>query len=173
MTTISGHLTDAMAQRLVDGLLDPVRDAGAEVHTASCPGCAALVASYRALGEALGELEVPELPADFTAAVLDRIDRVEAAQARERRFAVAVMVGLVAVAAGALVAAGVGGLASTVGSVADTLGQATQALRIGRGVLPGLLAALRLPLLVGAAVVAIPLLFGLTRLMPAPRTETI
>lgn len=172
MTTISGHLTDAMAQRLLDGQLDPVRDAGAEAHAASCPGCAALVASYQALGEALSDLEIPELPADFTAAVLDRIDRAEAVHARERRFALAVLAGLLAVAAGALVAAGVGGLASTVGAVADALGQATQALRIGRGVLPSLLAALRLPLLVGAAAVAVPLLFGLTRLMPAPRTET-
>jgi anti-sigma factor RsiW len=173
MTTISGHLTDAMAQRLVEGLLDAERDAGAEAHAAGCPGCAALVESYRVLGEALGELEVPELPADFTASVLDRIDRAEAAQARERRFAVAVLAGLLAVAAGALVAAGVGGLASTVGNLADSLGEATRALRLGQGVLPGLLAALRLPLLVGAAAVAIPLLFGLTHLMPAPRTETI
>ncbi len=173
MTTISGHLTDAMAQRLIDGLLDPVRDAGAEAHAASCPGCTALVESYRVLEEALDGLEVPELPAGFTAAVLDRIDRAEAVQARERRLAVAVLAGLLAVAAGALVAAGVGGLASTVGGVADSLGQATQALRIGKGVVPSLLAALRLPLLVGAAAVAFPLLLGLTRLMPAHRTETI
>ena len=173
MTTISGHLTDAMAQRLVDGLLDPELDAGAEAHAASCAECAALVETYRVLGDALEDLDVPALPAGFTAAVMDRIDRVEAARARERRLAVAVLAGVLAVAAGVLVAAGVGGLASTVGDVADSLGSATQALRISRGVLPALVSALRLPLLVGAAAVAIPILFGLTRLMPAPRTETI
>jgi anti-sigma factor RsiW len=173
MTTISGHLTDAMAQRLVDGLPDPERDAGAEAHAAGCPACAALVESYRLLGGALDDLEVPALPAGFTASVLERIDRVEAARSRERRLAVAVLAGSLALAAGALVAAGVGGLASTVGGLADGLGQAAQALRLSKGVLPALLSALRLPLLVGAAAVAVPLLFGLTRLMPAPRTETI
>jgi len=173
MTTISGHLTDAMAQRLIEGLLDPERDAGAEAHAATCPECAALVETYRILGDALDGLDVPALPADFTASVMDRIDRIEAARARERRFAVAVLAGILAVAVASLVAAGVGGLASTVGGLADALGQATQALRLGRGVVPGLLSALRLPLLVGAAAVAIPLLFGLTRLMPATRTQTI
>jgi anti-sigma factor RsiW len=173
MTTISGHLTDAMAQRLVDGVLDPVRDAGAEAHAGCCAECAALVETYRILGDALDDLAVPAPPADFTAAVMDRIDRVEAAQARERRFAVAVLAGLLAVAAGALVAAGVGGFASTVASLADGLGPATQALRLGKGLVPGLVSALRLPLLVGASAVAIPLLFGLARLMPAPRTQSI
>lgn len=173
MTTISGHLTDAMAQRLLDGQLDPERDAAAEAHAATCPECAALVESYRLLGAALDDLEVPALPADFTASVLERIDRVEAARARERHLAVGVLAGLLLVAAGALLAAGVGGLAATVGSLADHLGPAAQALRLGKGVLPSVLAAVRLPLLVGAAAVAIPLLFGLTRLMPAPRTETI
>jgi anti-sigma factor RsiW len=173
MTTTSGHLTDAMAQRLADGLLDPTADAGAEAHAAGCPDCAALVESYRLLGEALEDLEIPALPADFTASVLDRIERVEVAQARERRLAVAVLAGVLLVAAGALVAAGVGGLASTVGGWADGLGEASRAFRIGRGVVPSLLSALRLPLLVGAAAVTIPVLFGLTRLMPAPRTSSI
>jgi anti-sigma factor RsiW len=173
MTTISGHLTDAMAQRLVDGLLDAGRDAGAEAHAASCPACAALVESYRLLGDALDDLDVPALPTDFTASVLQRIDEVESAQARERRLAVAVLAGILLVAVGALVAAGAGGLGTTVGQLADQLGQATQALRIGRGVVPSLVTAVRLPLLVGAAAVAIPLLFGLTRLMPAPRTEIV
>jgi anti-sigma factor RsiW len=173
MTTISGHLTDAMAQRLIEGLLDQERDAGAEAHAAACPECAALVESYRILGDALDDLDVPALPAGFTAAVMDRIDRIEAARARERRFAVALLASLLAVAAATLVAAGVSGFATTVAGLADGLGQATQALRIGRGLVPSLLSALRLPLLVGAAAVAIPLLFGLTRLMPATRTQTI
>jgi anti-sigma factor RsiW len=173
MTTISGHLTDAMAQRLVDGLLDPDADAGAEAHAAACVECAALVESYRRLGDALDGLDLPELPAGFTAGVMDRIDRLEAARARERRLAAAVLSGILAAAAGVLLAAGVGGFATTVASVADGLGPVTQALRIGQGVLPGLLAALRLPLLVGAAACAIPILFALARLMPAPRTQQI
>ncbi len=173
MTTISGHLTDAMAQRLVDGLSDPVADAGVEAHLAGCPACAALVESYRILGDALDDLDLPALPADFTDGVLARIDALETARARERRLAAAVLAGILAAAAGVLVAAGVGGLATTVGGLADGLGQATQALRIGKGVLPAVISAARLPLLVGAAAAAIPLLFGLTRLMPATRTQSI
>lgn len=173
MTTISGHFTDAMAQRLVDGMLDPVADAGAEAHALGCPACAALVESYRALGDALDDLALPPLPADFTAGVLDRIAALETARSRERRAAAAVLAGILAVAAAALVVSGVGGLASAVGGVADGLGEMTQALRLSRGVVPSLLSALRLPLLVGAAACALPLLLALSRLMPAPRTETI
>ncbi len=173
MTTISGHLTDAMAQRLVDGMLDPVADAGAEAHALGCPACAALVESYRVLGDALGDLELPLLPADFTAGVLGRIDALETARARERRAAAAVLAATLAVAAGALAASGVGGLASAVGGLADGLGELAQAFRLSKGVVPGLLSALRLPLLVGAAACALPLLLALSRLMPAPRTETI
>ncbi len=173
MNTFSEHLTDAMAQRLLDGVLDPVHDAGAEAHAGQCPECAALVESYRILGDALDGLAVPELAAGFTASVLERIEVAEARQARERWLAVSVLSGVLLVAAGALLAAGAGGLAATVSGWADGLAEATRALSIGRQVLPGLLAALRLPLLAGAAAVVIPLLLGLTRLMPAPRTQSI
>jgi anti-sigma factor RsiW len=171
MTTFTGHLTDGQAQRLLDGQLDPVRDADVAEHAAACPDCAALVESYRFLGEALEELERPELPADFTASVLARIDDVEAARARERRVGFAVMSAVLLAAAGTLAAAGAGGFATTVGGLADGLGDAARAFRLGQGVLPGLLSALRVQLLVGAAAVALPLLVGLSRLMPAPRTE--
>jgi anti-sigma factor RsiW len=173
MTTFGGHLTDPMAQRLVDGLLDPERDAGAEAHALGCPSCAALVESYRILGQALEGLAAPELPADFTASVLDRIEATELARARERRLATGILAGVLLVAAGALLAAGASGLATTVGTWADGLGEASSAFRIGRGVLPGLVSALRLPLLAGASALALPLLLGLSRLMPAPRTRTI
>lgn len=173
MTTISGHLTDAMAQRLVDGMLDPATDAGAEAHARECAGCAALVESYRLLEGALDDLDLPEVPAGFTAAVLDRIDALEATRARERRVAVAVLAGLLAAAAAAVVISGVGGLATTAGQVAEGLGELSRALRVGMGVVPSLLSAVRLPLLVGAAACALPLLLGLARLMPVHRTETI
>jgi hypothetical protein len=44
---------------------------------------------------------------------------------------------------------------------------------VGRGILPGLLAALRLPLMVGAAALALPLLLGLNRLMPTAQRARI
>ena len=173
MTTFTGHLTDAQAQRLLDGLLDAAADAGVEAHARGCPHCAALVDSYRLLGEAVDDLALPELPADFTASVLERIEVVEAAVARERRLALLVLAGVLLVAGGALAAAGAGGLATTVGGWADGLAEATRALRFSRGVVPGVLAAMRLPLLVGAAACAVPLLLALSRLMPVHRTETI
>lgn len=172
MTTLDGHLTDDLAQRLADGLADPAAAVGAEAHLSRCEACAALVESYRELAEALEDLPLPDLPADFTAAVLDRIEVAEAQGARERRFALGVLSAVLVVAAGAAVAGGAGGLAGAVAGWADGLGDASQLLRIGRGVLPGLLSALRLPLLVGAAAVALPVIFGLSRLMPAYRTET-
>jgi len=59
-----------------------------------------------------------------------------------------------------------------VAGVADGLGDAAHALRIGQGLLPGLVSALRVQLLLGTAAVALPLLLALSRLMPAPRAET-
>jgi anti-sigma factor RsiW len=171
VTTFTGHLTDGQAQRLLDGLLDPVLDADVAEHAAACPDCAALVESYRFLGEALGDLALPELPADFTAGVLARIETSEAALVRERRVGFAVMSVVLLGAAGALAAAGAGAFATTVAGWADGLGEAARALRLGQGLLPGLLAALRVQIIIGAAAVAVPLLIGLSRLMPAPRAE--
>jgi anti-sigma factor RsiW len=173
MKTFTGHLTDAQAQRLVDGLLDAAQDAGVEPHAAACAECAALVETYRILGEALDGLPVPELPADFTAGVLGRIELAEAAGARERKVAAGILAAVAAAACAALVAAGVSGLAAEVSDWAGGLGDAARALRIGSGVLPGLVSALRVQLLLGAAAVAVPLLVGLSRLMPAHRVETV
>jgi uncharacterized membrane protein YgcG len=173
VTTLSGHLTDAQAQRLVDGQPDPALDEGAAAHAAACPGCGGLVESYRALAGALDGLELPEAPPGFTAGVLARIEAVEAAQARERRLAIGILACVLLAVAGALAAAGVGGLGASVGGLAGHLGEASRALRVGAGVVPGLLSALRLQLLLGAAAVAVPLLMALARLMPAPRTQAI
>ena len=167
MTTISGHLTDAQAQRLIDGLLDAARDTGVEAHALRCPECAALVESFRALGEALDGLPLPPLPDDFTAGVLARIEVEELAQARERRVAALVVAAAALLGAVALTAAVAGGVGPTVSAVADQLGLAARALKLGSGVLPGLLSAMRGYLLVATAAAAIPLFYGLARLMPA------
>jgi anti-sigma factor RsiW len=171
MTTVSGHLTDAQAQRLLEGLLAGERDQGVEAHVHACAECAALVESYRALGDALEGLELPALPADFTASVLERIDAVEAAARRERRLAALVVSGVLLAGLAALGFAVAGGVAPAVTEAAERLGAAARALRFTREVLPGVVSAVRVHLLIGAAAAALPLLYGLSRLMPAPRVE--
>jgi len=173
MTTVSGHLTEAQAQRLLERSLDPVADAGAAEHAASCDECAALVESFRALDDALDGLEVPELPADFTAQVMARIDDAERAAARERTwaFGLAAAVGLVGVLA--LVAAGATGLGNAVSTVSEQLDLAARAVRVAAGVLPGLLSALRLQLLLATTALSLPIMYGLSRLMPAARAQSV
>jgi anti-sigma factor RsiW len=166
------HLTDELAQGLLDRQLDPACCAEVEAHLACCAGCGALVESYRVLGESLDRLDPGEPPPDFTAAVMQRIDDVERARARERRLAFGIVAGTLVAAAAVRVVAGAGSLASAVGAWAETVGHSAQAFRIGRGLLPGVLSAVRLPLLLAAAACALPLLAMLARLMPAPRTET-
>ena len=173
MTTVSGHLTEAQAQRLLDGTLDPASDAGVAEHAAACAGCGALVESFRALGEALDGLTVPELPADFTAQVMARIDEAERAAARERRWAFGIAAAVLLVAGASLAAAGATGLGNAVSAVSERLDLAVRAARLGAGVLPGLLSALRLQLLLATTLFSLPLIFGLSRLMPAARTETV
>jgi anti-sigma factor RsiW len=173
MTTLSGHLTEAQAQRLIDGMLDPASDGGVAEHATACPECAGLVESFRALDEALEGLTVPELPADFTAQVMARIDDAERAAARERRWALGLAAAVVLLAGAGLALAGATGLGHAVSAVSERLDLAARAIRVGAGVLPGLLSALRLQLLLASTALSLPILYGLSRLMPAPRTESI
>ncbi len=173
MTALQGHLTDAQAQRLVDGALPADEALRAEAHLAGCPACAAEVETYRLLSSALDDLEVPALPADFTDGVLARIDARERALARERRHAIAILAGVVAATAAAFAVAGAAAWAPTVSSAADLLGSGARALHLASGFVPSVVSALRLQIILAAAAMALPLLLALVRLMPAPeRSET-
>ena len=171
MNTIAGHLTDAQAQRLLDGVLRRDEAAEVEAHAASCADCAALVDSYRELALSLSALPAPELPADFTASVLERVARRERTVARERRAAVAVVGGALLALAAALVAGGGGAWIPVATRFADQLGAVAHALRIGSQILPPVLGTLRVPIAATSAALALPLLLALSRFIPSPRTE--
>jgi anti-sigma factor RsiW len=170
--TRSEHLSDAQAQQLVDGALPAGEAPGLERHLAGCAACQANVATYRMLSAALEDLDVPELPADFTDGVLARIDAQERALARERRHAVAILAGLLAATAAALVWAGASAWAPVVSSAADQLTSVTHALRIASRFVPEVFGALRVQIILAAGALALPLLLALSRLMPTPRAET-
>lgn len=173
MTTFSGHLTEAQAQRLLDGVLLPAEATEAEAHAAECAECQALIASFAALSDALGGLAVPDLPADFTAGVLDEIDARERAVVRERRLAWTLcLAGVLAIAGVAAWLLGTSGWGPVVNGLAERMGAAGRALRLAAGVLPPVVATARLPLAVALAALVAPLLLLLSRLMtPSPRTE--
>jgi anti-sigma factor RsiW len=173
MTTLSGHLTEAQAQRFLDRALEPATDLGVAEHATSCAECGALVESFRALDEALAGLPLPELPADFTAQVMARIDGADRAAARERRWAFGLAATVLLVAGAGVLAGGAGGLGGVVSSLADQLEPAGRAIRVAAGVLPGLISALRLQLLLATTAFSLPIIYGLSRLMPAARTESI
>jgi len=173
MTTVRGHLTEAQAQRLLEQSLDHSTDAGVTEHAAACAECGALVESFRALDDALDGLTVPELPADFTAQVMARIDVVERAAARERRWAFGIAAAVILVAGVSLAGAGATGLGNAVSTVSERLDLAARAIRVGAGVLPGLLSALRLQLLLATTALSLPIFYGLSRLMPSARAEAI
>jgi anti-sigma factor RsiW len=170
MTTFTGHLTDSQAQRLVDGALLDAESSAVVAHEAGCAECQALAASYRALGHALGGLEIPELAPDFTEGVLDRIDRCERAGARERRAAAAIVVaGAFALAAALGLSVGLWGDAVVRGL--DLLASAGHAVSVSLEVAAPVLSALRVHIGLLCAVLAAPMLVALSRLMPAPATE--
>ncbi|HEY6099032.1 MAG TPA: zf-HC2 domain-containing protein [Anaeromyxobacter sp.] len=172
MTILTGHLTDAQAQRLLDGALSAAEAPAVERHVAGCAACQATVATYRMLSEALEDLDVPELPAGFTEGVLARIDVHERAAASERRHAVAILAGVLAATAVAFAVAGASAWAPVVSSIADLLAGAVRAFRIGSAFVPDVVGALRFQIIFAAAVLALPLMLALARLMPAPRAET-
>jgi anti-sigma factor RsiW len=170
MTTFSGHLTDAQAQRLVDGVPRLEEASEVESHAACCAECQALVESYRALEAALEGLEPTPLPADFTKGVIARIETRERAAARERRLAAAISAAVLA----AITATALAGSSVWVPAAArlvDQMSAAGRALQVGAEVLPPLVSALRLPIAALCAVVAFPVLFALSRLIPSQRTE--
>ena len=173
MTTIHRHLNAAQAQRLIDEVLDPDGDAGVAAHAATCLECRALVDSFRLLGGALDRLEVPELPSDFTAQVMSRIDGAERAAARERRWALGLAASVILVAGVGVLAAGANGLGHTVSALSEQLDLAARGISVGAGVLPGLFSALRLQLLLTTTALSLLIIYGLSRLMPAARTESI
>ncbi len=158
------HLTDDEAQlHLESGLAAPER-ARVETHLAGCPSCQALVMSFEALSEALSSMPVAEPPADFTAVVMARIDERELARASERQAALAVL-GAVAVSlVAALAFAGQAAWAPALSSVSTGAVKALHAFRITSDVLSPLVSALRLQIIVVAAVVGIPLTLALSRL---------
>lgn len=171
MTPSGAHLTDDRAQRLLDGVLPAADAAQAADHAASCPGCAALLESYRALSVALDALPGPDLPDDFTAGVLQRVEERERAVSRERRTALAVLGGITAALAAALLVGGNATWVPTAARLADQLGSLSQTVRLGAQVLTPVVSVLRLPIAAACAALCIPLLFALSRLIPSPRTE--
>jgi anti-sigma factor RsiW len=171
MTNPILHLTDAQAQRLVDGMLSAAEAPAVERHAAACAECRATVETYRMLATALEELEAPELPADFTDGVLALVETRERTLARERRHAFSILGALAACTVAAFAVAGASAWAPLFSSAADTFGAAAEAFQIGSTFLPHVVGALRLQIIVVAAALAVPLLLALARLMPQQRTE--
>jgi anti-sigma factor RsiW len=171
MTTSTPHLDETLAQRLVDGALPEDERRRAEAHAAACPACAAEVEGWRMLSAALDDLAAPEPPADFTAAVLERIDARERALARERRHALVIVAAAVAATAVAFAAAGARAWAPVVSQATDAFAAAVRVVHVGSAFLPDVVAALRFQIILAAAALALPLLLGLVRLMPAPHRE--
>jgi anti-sigma factor RsiW len=163
---MSHHLTDELAQSLVDGLLPAALRDGCEAHVAACAECRIVVESYRALGDALAGLDAPLPPPDFTDAVMDRIEARERVHAWERRLALGI-VGVAACAALAILAfVGASAWAPILSRVSDGVGDAARAFTLGASVLSPVLRALRLQIALGCAAVGLPLLFALSRLVP-------
>ena len=173
MTNPSLHLTDAQAQRLVDGMLSAAEAPAVERHAAACAECRATVETYRVLASALENLEVPPVPEDFTADVLALVEHRERALARERRHALAILGVLAACTVAAFAIAGASAWAPVLSSVAETLGTAARAVQVASTFVPHLVGALRLQIIVAAAALAVPLLVALSRLMPQPQPHRV
>lgn len=171
MSPARTHLTDELAQRWLDGALPAGEAAEVAEHASACPDCAALVESYRALSLALDALPGPELPDDFTAGVLTRVEARERTLSRERRAALAVLGGIAVALAAALIIGGNGAWVPNAARLAEQLGSVAHTLRLGAQVLPPVVSTLRLPIAALCAALCLPLAFALSRLTLSPRTE--
>ena len=161
------HLTEDEAQLLVDGTLPAGDETRLRSHHLACPDCQALVLSFEALDEALDGLPAAEPPVDFTVGVMARIDARERSLAAERRVAVALLGALALGIAAAVLLAGPAAWAPVLSAVSSATVGLIQVVRLSGGVLGPLVEALRLQILLGAAVLGLPLLLALSRLIPA------
>ncbi len=169
--TTGMHLTDELAQRHLEGILAGSAAAEVEEHLAGCAGCQALVASYRALTEALDDLVPAEPPADFTAGVLARIEARQRSAARDRRLALGILAGVGAAALALFAVAGQGAWAPLLSRWSGALVGAAAALRIGSDVLDPLVRTLRAEIALACAVLGLPLLVAMRRLVASRGTE--
>jgi citrate lyase beta subunit len=96
-----------------------------------------------------------------------RIDEQERSAARGRRVVAAVLTVVGLATAGSLALAGQGGWAPALGGASAGMARALQALRISGDVLSPVVGALRLQIVIACAAMGLPLLFGLSRLVPA------
>jgi len=160
------HLDDALAQGFVDRLLPGPDRAACAAHVAACPDCALLVDSYRALVEALDDLDAPLPPAGFTQAVMTAVDERERVRAWERRLVLGI-VGVAACAAVALfAAAGASAWAPALSGLFDGLAPVVTLATVVADALRPVVSALRLQIVVACAAASLPLLFALSRLVP-------
>ena len=163
---MNAHLTDELAQSLVDGLLPESARAQHQAHVDRCESCRALVESYAALADALDDLDAPLPPPDFTDVVMQRIEAREQVRAWERRLAFGIL-GAAACAACLIFAyLGASAWAPVVTRISEGLGGVARALTIGTDVLSPLVRALRLQIAVTCFALGLPLLFALSRLVP-------
>lgn len=160
------HLTEEEAQRLVDGLLDRERRDACRAHAEDCPECALLVESYSALCDALGGLDLPPAPADFTNSVMSRIEAIEENEVWERRLALGILLVTASIAVGVFLVAGGNAWAPALSRVCGKLGEFVGTLSLGASVLGPIVRALRLEIALACTVLALPLLFALSRLVP-------
>lgn len=163
---MNAHLTDELAQGFVDELLDEDTRARCAEHAAGCANCQLLVASYRALGDALAGLGMPLPPPDFTDTVMARIDAREQSRAWERRLAVGIVIAATVVAAAFFAAAGASAWAPAVSRASGALGDLATAISVGSSVVSPVVRALRPQIALGCAALGFPLLYALSRLVP-------
>lgn len=163
---MSAHLTDELAQSLVDGLLPERSRAEHQAHVDGCEACRALVESYAALADALDDLDAPLPPPDFTDCVMERIAVVEQVRAWERKLAFGILGAASLVACAIFAYLGAGAWVPLVARLSEGLGAAVRTLAIGSDVLSPLVRALRVEIALACAALGLPLLFALSRLVP-------
>ncbi len=170
---MSAHLTDELAQSLVDALLPEADLARWQAHAAGCVECRALVESYRVLGDALGDLDTGLPPPDFTRGVMAAIEVRESSRAWERRLALGILSATACVAALLLGAAGASAWAPALSRLANGLGDLATALAVGTDVLSPIVRVLRVQIAIGCAAAGLPVLFALSRLVPRRARVTV
>lgn len=160
------HIDPDRARRFLDGSLPEKERARAEKHVGSCADCQAVLERSMETGVDFSTLRHPLPPAGFTVQVLSRIDVRERERKAERGIALAVLVAATAGAAACFAAAGQPAWVSQLASWTRGVAEASYVLQVLGSVLPAIGRGLRVEIALFCAVLALPLLFAMSRLVP-------
>ena len=160
------HPSDDLLQQHLDGTLSAAQMAEVDAHLRDCPACTSLRAEYAEIFGGLAAMPEPLPPPRFVESVMAQVAVQQRDLARQRAVAAFTFAGSIALALVCFVAAGSHVWAHEVSAWSAGLVELGRGLHVAADLLGSLAVAVRVPLMASCAVLCLPMLLLLHRVLP-------